>query len=71
MWQWLPPVAEVAVFGVGQVCAGTTRHRWEEQLNHLPETSVPVGRMAALSLSCHKAVAFTAGEAQDSLNWGT
>lgn len=33
--QWLPPVAEVAVFGVGQVCAGATAHRREDELNHL------------------------------------
>ena len=42
--QWLPPVAEVAVFRVGQVCAGATGHRWEEEFNHLAEPFVPTGR---------------------------
>lgn len=35
--QWLPPVAEVAVFRVGQVCARATGHRGEEELNHLTQ----------------------------------
>lgn len=65
IWQWLPPIAEVAVLRVGQVCAGATHHRWEEELHHFPEPLVSVGRMATLSLSCQKAVAFTAGKAQD------
>lgn len=42
--QRLPPVAEVAVFRAGQVCAGATGHRWEEELNHLAQPLIPVGR---------------------------
>lgn len=42
--QGLPPVAEVAVFRVGQVCAGATGHGREEELDHLAEPFVPVGR---------------------------
>lgn len=44
MWQWFPPIAEVAELRVGQVCAGATHHGWEKKLNHLPEPLVPVGQ---------------------------
>lgn len=44
MWQWFPPIAEVAVLRVGQVCAGATHHGWEKKLHHLPEPLVPVGQ---------------------------
>lgn len=42
--QWLPPVAEAAVFRVGQVCAGATVQGREEELNHLAEPLVPVSK---------------------------
>lgn len=42
--QRLPPVAEVAEFRVGQVCAGATGHRWEQELDHLTQPFVPAGR---------------------------
>lgn len=42
--QGLPPVAEAAVFRMGQVCAGATGHRWEEELSHLAQPLIPVGR---------------------------
>lgn len=41
--QRLPPIAEVAVFRVGQVCAGATGHRWEEELHHLAKPLIPMG----------------------------
>ena len=42
--QWLPPVAEVAVFRVGQICAGASGHGWEEELDHLTEPLIPMNR---------------------------
>lgn len=46
--QRLPPVAEVAVFRVGQVSAGAAGHRREEELDHLAKPLVPAGRDAGL-----------------------
>lgn len=42
--QWLAPVAEVAVLRVDQICAGATGHGWKQELNHLAEPLVPMGR---------------------------
>lgn len=42
--QWLAPVAEVAVLRVGQICARATGHRWKQELNHLAEPLIPMGR---------------------------
>lgn len=42
--QWLPPVAEVAVFRVGQVCARATGHWGEEELNHLTQPLISMDR---------------------------
>jgi hypothetical protein len=42
--QWLAPIAEVAVFRVGQVCDGATGQRREEELNHLTKPLIPTGR---------------------------
>lgn len=51
--QRLPPVAEVAVFRVGQVCAGAAGHGREEEFDHLAEPLVPAGRDAGRDVGLH------------------
>ena len=62
--QRLPPVAEVAVFRVDQVCAGAAGHGREEEFDHLAEPLVPAGRDAGGDL------VFCLGALDLGLAWG-
>lgn len=69
--QWLAPVAEVAVFRVGQMCAGATGHRWKQELNHLAEPLVSMGGTGpALSHQAETAPCLGALGKEESPWWG-